>query len=598
MQPTQVTIDSQGPDSQGPCAGDADASAGRVSRRSFLGGATAVTLALPEAARAKSAQAWDETTDVVVVGGGAAGGVAAATARAAGAQVILCEKAGFLGGTTAKSGGAYWIPNNFDLQARKVADPKPDFLRYAARTSYPVQYNPEHPTLGLPELAYGLLGAYYDHANEMVQHLAALGALQSTAYMSYDGVSYLPDYQEHLPEDVTPRGRILAPKRADGSIGAGDDLMAQLATYLRRAGVKILLDAPVIDLVQDSDRAVTGVVVRTADGTRTIRARRGVVFCSGGYSQNHELLREYQPGPIVGRCGLPTCTGDFVQLGVRAGARLGNMSGAWRTQCVLEQALIFASLPDEVWFPIGDSTFVVNKYGRRCFNERSNYHDRTRQSYLYDANRAEYPNLFTFQIYDQRTAERFGGDYPLPDEPLGEPYVMSGNTLEDLAAALDARLGTLTAHTGGVRLDGSFVSTLKDTFVRFNRYAREGSDPDHGRGQYAYDAAWQREETPRSGTKWPPNPYPSMAMHPLSDTGPYFAMILGPAVLDTNGGPEIDPTGAVLDSSGHPIPGLYGAGNCIASPAGGAYWGAGATIGNAMTFGYVAGRSAAMRRST
>ena len=64
--------------------------------------------------------------------------------------------------------------------------------------------------------------------------------------------------------------------------------------------------------------------------------------------------------------------------------------------------------------------------------------------------------------------------------------------------------------------------------------------------------------------------------------------------LDTKGGPAIDRDARVLRAAdGRPIPGLFAAGNCAGFPSANAYWAGGATVGLAVTFGYLAARHAA-----
>ena len=61
-----------------------------------------------------------------------------------------------------------------------------------------------------------------------------------------------------------------------------------------------------------------------------------------------------------------------------------------------------------------------------------------------------------------------------------------------------------------------------------------------------------------------------------------------PGDLGTKGGLRTDERARVLRADGTPIAGLYAAGNTSAAVMGHSYAGAGATIGPAMTFGYLA----------
>jgi 3-oxosteroid 1-dehydrogenase len=565
-----------------------------LSRRTFLGraaaagiGAAALSVQVRAEATSKSVLSWDRTADVVVVGSGAAALSAAVAATKAGASVIILEKGAAAGGTTSKSDGAYWIPNNHHLVAKGIVDAKADAMRYMVCGAYPTLYREDQSRYGVGEHEYGMIEAYYDNAAPIVEDLEKSGVTRAL-------LVELPDYRDHDGTNKTPQGRVLVPLKPDGQIGQGRELVRQLRAWLDARKIPFLFRHAVTGVERNAAGQVIGVAATTPDGPIHVRANKGVVFGSGGFTHNPDLMLNFQPGPNFGGCAVPTNQGDLVKIGTRSGAKLGNMANAWRAELVLEVAMETPSVPRDIWQPPGDSMLLVNKYGRRVVDEKRNYHERARVHFVWDAVESDYPNKLLFMIYDRRTAELFAGNYPLPAPGDSASYVIQASSLDALRDAIQARLDSLQARIGREKLAANFVQSLGAQIARYNADAKQGVDSEFERGKYAYDTVWhtQVNSKPRTDTQWKPAD-PNPTVYPLDSNGPFFAIIVGAGTLDTNGGPVINTNAQILDVDGRPIPGLYGAGNCVASPASSAYWGAGGTLGPAITFGTLAGRHAA-----
>ena len=207
---------------------------------------------------------------------------------------------------------------------------------------------------------------------------------------------------------------------------------------------------------------------------------------------------------------------------------------------------------------------MVNGAGKRFCNEAANYSALAGAFHVFDPQTYDYPNLPAWLIFDAQYVERYPIGTRLPPQPVPD-WVMRADTLEGLAQQL-----------------GIDASELSATVARFNTHAETGHDPDFARGTSAYDHFYG--DRSREGT--------AVTLGAI-EQGPFYAVEIRMGLLGTNGGPRTDGDARILDHDGAPIPGLYGAGNAIACPTGGIYAGAGGTLGPALTFGYIAGRTAA-----
>ncbi len=564
----------------------------QISRRDFIKGAGAGAVAVAAMGGVSGALtsctsgtniSWDLTTDVVVAGSGAAASAAASVAQAQGASVIMLEKSAGAGGTTMKSGGEIWIPNNFALKKAGTADPKTDCLNFMARGNYPWLYNPNDPQFGLPAHEYNNLAAFYDNAASGIDYMMQIGAINYTqAPLSF------VDYLDHAPQNKVPSGRGLSPVG-----GAGAQLIAQFRAYIKAHNINLLTSHRVQQILLNDKKEVIGVQVLDKSGatdrTINVRARKAVVFGTGGFTHNQELMLQFQKGPTYGGCAVITNEGDLVYMAQAIGAQLSNMNSAWNAQIPLEQALVSHSTPNDIWQDPGDSMILVNKYGVRVTDEKRTYNDRTKIHFYWDPVEQEYPNQIMMLIYDQRSADLMAGNYPYPGANDDKSLVISGQTFQELGTNIRARIIQLQSKLGIFTIADSFESNLAATVAKFNGFANSGIDTDFKRGTYPYDVNWYSIfSAPQKGTKWPPNDKPNVTMYPFQPQGPYYCILLAGGTLDTNGGPKINEKAQILDTKENPIPGLYGAGNCIA-PLMPYYIAAGATIGNALTSGYIAG---------
>jgi 3-oxosteroid 1-dehydrogenase len=536
--------------------------------------------------------------DLVVVGTGAAGMTAALAAARNGLSALVIEKAPAYGGSTARSGGGVWIPNNEVILRAGVPDTPAQataYLTHIVGDIVPAELlrtvldrGPEmlHFLLANTPLQFAWVKGYSDYYPEapgglpggrsiepkpmrvrlVAEHMATLNPpylaspLQvAVTQADYRWLNLVKRHPRGMLRALRVGARGFVARLTGRRIAMGQALAAGMRAGLARAGVPVWLETALVDLETTADR-VTGIRVSRNGEEFTIRARQGVLLASGGFEHNEELRKKYQREPIGTQwtVGAKENTGDGIEAGLRLGAAVDLMDDAWWGPSI--------PLTGGPYFCLAERTLpgciMVNGEGNRFVNEAAPYVDAVHA--MYGEGDGPARNVPTWLIADQRYRDRyvFAGLYPGQSFP-GRWYkagaVVKATTLAELADLIDVPADALTA-----------------TVDRFNTFAESGNDDDFRRGQSAYDKYYG---DPRNR----PNPC-------LASLGkaPFYAVKIVPGDLGTKGGLRTDTAARVLREDGSIIPGLYAAGNASAAIMGRTYAGPGATIGPAMTFGYLA----------
>ena len=464
--------------------------------------------------------------DFVIAGAGAAGmGAAIGAAQAGASKVIVLEKGSNVGGNALVSGGYLEYVNapaelrvpmsdeltrqlESDLANPIAAEIPPEELakikdRYAAwQASGDTTLFDCEELMALQEcLLYGADGYY--GSLDFAQCVSAFDA-----FLDENGFAWKPC----IGIVGYPWPHWSAPD--DGVCGQGyfNFFDKQIAEH--GYPVEIMLNTPVTELLKEGD-AVVGFTAVAEDGTTYhVRASRGALLATGGFSGNPDMLREYNTmWPWDENTPLPTTNvyghhGDGIKLALEEGAEVALMDSL--------MMFPFADVKngcDETTVGADTDCLLVNANGERFIDE-------TLDRYTMTEALMQQPDEVLFLISDRDTS-RVEGDYSYYGRSIqrliDQGQLFRADTLEELADQM-----------------GCDKNTFAATVERYNEIARNGEDPDFGRMIFTPDSPIE-------------NP-------------PFYASPRTWAAHITEGGVVTDETSQVLREDGTPIEGLYAAG--------------------------------------
>ena len=489
----------------------------------------------------------DSQVDVLVIGGGGAGLSAALSAAQEGASVILVEKLSALGGNTFRCGGAF---NTADPERQKDIPMTEALASAVEKVLAHEDVSEEHAKLKAE--VQKQWDEYKASGNTMLFDTPEWHALQSIDAGDYEGnvelvrtlttntldtLHWLTDNGVAWTDQVSTVVGALWNRSHQTPNNSGADIIAALEQNATANGVDIYLDSKAEELIVEDGR-VAGAVITNASGEKvTVKASKGVIMATGGFSANVEMRVKYNKqwediGESLTTNNTPGATGDGIVMGEAVGANLVGMG--W-IQLMPLNSVSGGGISGYV-----SSSLYCNKEGKRFVAEDQ------RRDVLAAAVLAQTDKLL-YIVCDQKEAELRGMTPEVLSYMVDNGLVYSGETIAELAENM------------GVPADA-----LEETVKEFNEAVKAGKPDEFGR------TTWEN----------------------TIEVGPFYAPSFSPAVHHTMGGLEINGNAEVIDTNGEVIPGFYAAGEVTGGIHGTNRVG-GNAVPDALCFGKIAGANAA-----